>query len=150
MKTLYLAGPMTGYQDYNFPLFFSTAERLRRAGYQVISPAEMDVAAGIEYKTKPGEPGKLLTPTEIRVLIQRDITAILSLRAENGDFIACLPGWERSRGVGAEVYTGRWAGLKLKQIRFDSAPFDTAIMIPITLPEQILVSYDPNDIVEKL
>lgn len=113
MRTCYLAGPMTGYADYNFPRFFSVAKQLRDGGFQVISPAELDVAAGIDYKSTTGG---ALAPFQIRQLIQRDITAILSLRAEDGDFIALLPGWEFSRGAGAEVYTGQWAGLKLRAV----------------------------------
>jgi Domain of unknown function (DUF6378)/Domain of unknown function (DUF4406) len=36
----YLSGPMTGYDDYNFPKFHEVANRLRKSGYSVFNPAE--------------------------------------------------------------------------------------------------------------
>lgn len=37
---LYLAGPMNGYPEKNFPAFHDAAAKLREVGYEVISPAE--------------------------------------------------------------------------------------------------------------
>lgn len=37
---LYLAGPMTGYPDNNYPAFHAAARRLRRGGFAVLNPAE--------------------------------------------------------------------------------------------------------------
>lgn len=39
---IYIAGPMTGYKELNFPAFAATATRLRAQGYEVISPAEVN------------------------------------------------------------------------------------------------------------
>ena len=39
-KRIYISGPMAGVKDYNFPLFFSVANRLRELGWDVINPAE--------------------------------------------------------------------------------------------------------------
>lgn len=139
MKTCYLAGPMTGYEDYNFPAFINTAEKLRAGGFTVISPAEMDINAGVNYKDKAGTK---LSPAEIRVLVKRDIDAILTLRAEEDDFIAMLPGWEKSRGCGSETYTGRWAGLKLKQVV--EHPGGILVLVPIALAQQVTFSVDAS------
>ena len=47
LKTrLYLAGPMRGYKDFNFPAFIEATKKLREAGYIVSCPAEMDRADG--------------------------------------------------------------------------------------------------------
>jgi hypothetical protein len=37
---LYLAGPMTGHPENNYPAFHAAARRLRSAGFVVLNPAE--------------------------------------------------------------------------------------------------------------
>lgn len=41
MKTvIYIAGPMTGYPEHNYPAFNAEAFRLRSLGFEVLNPAE--------------------------------------------------------------------------------------------------------------
>jgi len=40
---LYIAGPMTGYPDSNYPAFNEAALRLRDVGYNVVNPAEISL-----------------------------------------------------------------------------------------------------------
>lgn len=40
LPVLYLAGPMTGLPDFNYPAFRSAAASLERAGFTVLNPAE--------------------------------------------------------------------------------------------------------------
>ena len=40
---LYLAGPMRGYPQFNFPAFHAYAKMLREQGHTVFSPAEKDI-----------------------------------------------------------------------------------------------------------
>lgn len=37
---IYLAGPMTGLPDHNYPAFHAEAARLRSLGHEVLNPAE--------------------------------------------------------------------------------------------------------------
>ena len=40
--TVYIAGPMTGIPEFNYPLFNATAKALRATGVEVRNPAEND------------------------------------------------------------------------------------------------------------
>ena len=44
--TIYVAGPMRGYENYNFPAFDRCSRVLREQGWNVINPAELDKDAG--------------------------------------------------------------------------------------------------------
>lgn len=97
-EKVYLSGPMTGVPLSNFPAFREAATRLRAAGYDVLSPAELDELAGYypdEAGTKPADYGKLLL---------RDLTLIVSERPTK---IVLLDGWRRSYGARAEVSLAR-------------------------------------------
>jgi hypothetical protein len=80
MKTLYLAGPMQGLPQLNFPAFNAEAERLRALGYNVINPADLN---------ESGTPWATCMRTDIRMLLMCD-------------GVALLPGWEKSRGANLE------------------------------------------------
>ena len=41
-QTIYIAGPMRGVPEFNFPLFNSVTLALRKAGHDVFNPAERD------------------------------------------------------------------------------------------------------------
>lgn len=43
MKTIYIAGPMTGLPDFNYPAFNAKASLLRKLGYDVVNPAEFQI-----------------------------------------------------------------------------------------------------------
>jgi nucleoside 2-deoxyribosyltransferase len=98
MKTVYLAGPMRGYEHYNFPAFDVASERLRDLGYKVFSPADMDREHGFDPILNP-EQGCPLTID----CAQRDIDAIFKC-----DSVVLLPGWEKSAGANAEIAVARW------------------------------------------
>ena len=78
---LYLAGPMSGYDEHNFPLFHAEALRLRGLGYEIINPAEMNV--GHQY--------------EWAYCMAEDLKA-----AVDCDGIALLPNWFKSKGASLE------------------------------------------------
>ena len=39
---IYIAGPMTGIKDFNFPAFFEAEKQLNKLGHEVYNPAHND------------------------------------------------------------------------------------------------------------
>lgn len=113
--TFYIAGPMRGHENLNFPAFDRAAECGRQRGYSIISPADLDREHGIDPVKDPGvtEHENILSPAELREIVKRDIAVISSLHAERRDGIAVLDGWENSVGARAEVALARWLGLQV-------------------------------------
>lgn len=100
---VYLAGPMTGLPEWNFPAFDRAAAHGRSLGFDVISPADLDRDAGFAPDHDADINGDLL-----RAVVRRDLDAILSV-----DAIALLPGWENSKGAHAELGVARWLHLRV-------------------------------------
>ena len=102
---VYLAGPMRGYPDFNFPAFDYAAAKLRALGFTVFSPADKDrELIGPEAFINPtGDEDQLaaLTNYTIRTALGNDLAWICA----EADAIALLPGWEASTGATAERAT---------------------------------------------
>lgn len=111
-KTAYVGGPMRGYPEYNFPAFDAARDSLHRRGWDIISPADMDRAHGLDPKNPETEAiVNAWTRDDWKRVIARDVEAIISLDPERGDALALLPGWEQSTGAVAEFFLARWCGL---------------------------------------
>lgn len=111
---LYLAGPMRGIPDFNFPAFHNAAASLRELGHEVFSPAERDnerhgrdIATG--NKTGSLEEAVKNHGFSLRHALADD-TQFICLHAEG---IALLPGWENSAGANAEVALAKALGLQI-------------------------------------
>jgi nucleoside 2-deoxyribosyltransferase len=104
---LYLAGPMTGYPRWNFDAFERGASALRSAGFEVVSPAEVDVAAGFD----PDAPAELFTREHLIAALRRDVLLVLE-----SDGVALLDGWRHSKGALAERALARAAGLPARPL----------------------------------
>lgn len=81
--TYYLAGPMSGYPEYNFPLFEAVTAVLHSAKISILSPHEID------HGETPETRGSLPYQTYIDA-------GIKMLEACQG--IILLPGWPQSSG----------------------------------------------------
>lgn len=92
MIRIYLAGPMTGIADLNYPLFNREAERLRALGYEVENPAENK------------EPPCGSWEGYMRLGIGQLVTC---------DTIANLPDWQDSRGARMENQIAEQLGIKI-------------------------------------
>lgn len=88
--TIYLAGPMSGYPENNYPAFRSAAAYLRDLGYDVRSAhrvAHRTPEGRYEYGQVEGYAHEDYLRDDIRV-------ALLPSQA-----IALLPGWHKSKGA---------------------------------------------------
>lgn len=87
---VYLAGPMSGYEEHNFPAFNAAAADLRSQGYFVINPADHGVVPGAEWAD----------------YLRHDIAKLAACES-----IALLPGWIRSEGARLEVVIAQSLGM---------------------------------------
>jgi nucleoside 2-deoxyribosyltransferase len=92
---VYLAGPMSGLPDFNYPAFHDGAKALRNAGYDVVSPAEVNPE----------------TDQEWAYYMRRDIPELLTC-----DGVVVLPGWENSKGASLEVHIARALDMPIRDI----------------------------------
>lgn len=105
---LYVAGPMRGLPDFNFPAFDAAADFLRSLGHEVISPAEHDREVYPDIEAWPGYAAgdtSLCPAFDFIAAITWDMKAVL-----DSDGIVLLPGWEASSGVAHELYVAKAAG----------------------------------------
>ena len=114
---IYLAGPMRGYKDFNFPAFFAATAKLRADGHEVFNPAERDT------KEWGSERLKSATGSEAEVAAKLGFSGLSLARqcfladtayiCTQADAIAVLPGWAQSRGAQAERALGIAIGLQI-------------------------------------
>jgi hypothetical protein len=102
---IYLAGPMRGIIEFNFPAFMAMATMLRAQGHTVYNPAEHDM----EHVTA----GKFS--------LNKALAADLAWICLEADAVYLLPGWQRSKGATAEYATARALGIKTLN---DGRPLD--------------------------
>lgn len=93
MAKIYIAGPMRGYKDLNFPAFYRAEKELKSGMWDVVNPAELN--------PDPETPWVDCMRVDIKALA--DCDAIYLLR-----------GWENSDGANIEYYIAR--ALKLQII----------------------------------
>lgn len=80
---VYISGPMTGYEELNFPAFNAAARTLRLIGYEVTNPAEFQTdSTGME------------ADAAWCMYMRQDIKALMDC-----DAIVMLPEWPDSRGA---------------------------------------------------
>lgn len=90
--TIYIAGPMTGLPNFNFPAFHAEAARLRGLGYEVVNPAEINPDQHLTWEA--------CMKTCIAALVFCDV-------------IRLLPGWQNSKGASLEHHIAERLGLMI-------------------------------------
>lgn len=97
----YLAGPMSGYPQFNFPAFIAAAADLRARGYEIVSPAELDSENGIDKQAMASTDGDASKLTQTwGDLLSRDVKIV----ADQVQGIIFLDSWEKSRGARLEGF----------------------------------------------
>lgn len=90
-QRVYIAGPMTGYTDYNYPAFDKASKFWADRGWAVLNPADHFL----------GDQG-----LQMATYMRGAVHAVLQ-----ADAIALLPGWAHSPGATMEVIMGHRMGL---------------------------------------
>lgn len=122
---LYLAGPMTGYPEFNFPAFERAAFDLRRQGYDVWSPHESDLESAWKekhaatYDPETGSPGAGVHESH-RYFLAEDLRHVCA-----ADAVAVLDGWEASLGARIETYVAFQLGIPVRPYE-EGVPFEHA------------------------
>lgn len=89
---IYIAGPMTGLPELNFPSFHAEAARLRALGHDVVNPAEINPDPGMKWSDA----------------MRADIRELVTCEG-----ICLLPGFEASRGARLERHIALEIGLTI-------------------------------------
>lgn len=101
---LYLAGPMTGIPQFNFPAFAEATAALRALGHEVISPAEQDPPE-VQAAALASPDGRLDANGMIAGKTWGDILALdVKTVADDVEGVVLLPGWQLSRGARLETF----------------------------------------------
>ena len=121
-STIYVAGPMRGYPLWNYPAFDHCSDVLRKQGWEVVNPAELDRDA------ERLAPVSMVSTSQInyaddefmRKALRRDMIAI----CDNCTAIYMMSNWERSKGARAELAIAKAIGLDV-YFEGDSLPTPT-------------------------
>lgn len=111
---IYLAGPMRGIPEFNFPTFYAAAAKLRAEGHEVFSPAERDnVRHGTDISKGNATGDEELAAKEHGFNLRDALREDLEWICRHADAVALLPGWHLSKGARAERLTALALGIRL-------------------------------------
>ncbi len=98
---IYIAGPMRGLPDFNYPAFNDFAEAHRAVGWDVVNPVEI----GADY----GTPEQInADPALLAAVMAAELHALATC-----DAIYLLNGWHKSEGAQKELATAISYRLKI-------------------------------------
>lgn len=96
MTVLYVAGPMTGLPEFNYPAFRYAADSLAAQGFEVEDPS---------LNENP-------TPGDYHGWLRAGLAQLIRC-----DGVALLDGWEASGGARLEVNVAATLGMRVKPLR---------------------------------
>ena len=104
----YLAGPMTGIPQFNFPAFIEATAAMRDQGYIIFTPAELDSPA-VQEAAMASATGNQADVNMIETwgdMLARDVKLI----TDELDGVVFLSGWAKSKGARLEAFVGILTG----------------------------------------
>jgi nucleoside 2-deoxyribosyltransferase len=116
-KRIYLAGPMTGHVESNFPAFHAAAEWFTKAGWEVVNPAD-------NFGGRTDLPRSSYLRADLMLLTQCDALAL-------------LPGWHESNGAKLEYLLALELGMVI---------FNANTIEPLSKLPEILVTAHTGDV----
>lgn len=125
MSTVYIAGPMTGLPEFNFPAFREASQKYRDLGFTVVSPAELDEQADFDPTGLTGNENLALHGFSLNTILARDLELVSGV-----DGLILLKGWEKSRGAAAEIALAAALDLWIIEDEFGGEPVPARVLMP--------------------
>lgn len=103
-KRIYLAGPMQGIPEFNFPRFDAVAKALRGRGHTVFNPAEKDIERHGGTNIASGNVSGDITTAKAQhgFSLRQALAEDCEFICLEANCVTLLPGWEKSQGSMAE------------------------------------------------
>lgn len=102
---VYIAGPMTGYPEHNFPAFDAARNKIISEGNVPVSPADISRANVFPGANADGT----ITAEAYCFFVKLDFIALLEC-----DEVLILEGWAKSRGAKLEIAVAQACGIPIK------------------------------------
>jgi hypothetical protein len=155
-RIVYVAGPMTGYENFNFPAFdegrdyinqFASIRNDIELPLAAVSPADMDRAHGFDEAEASKHPqGAVVSPTFFFDCMRRDIELVSRSFA-----IILLKGWKASKGANIELFVARMCGVHVWLAQYDSdGALDGHVEAPEWLRSPLIYGDDGNPAHEEI
>ena len=128
---VYTAGKMRGLPSFGADAFRKAARVLREHGFEVISPLEMDEAAGIYVDGLTGFEDLADQGFDLRTTLANDLTVVLL----DVDAVVLLPGWSNSQGAIAEYAAARASGVPTWELTYAG---EEIMLTEITAPLAVI------------
>lgn len=98
-KKIYIAGPMSGYPEFNFPAFYEAETFWTECGYEVFNPANKEQEKELDAEAFKTGDAKLVVAKgfDFRECYLWDVSKVIE-----ADAIYMLKGWQYSPGACGE------------------------------------------------
>ena len=110
---VYVAGPMRGIPEFNYPAFTTATAKLRTQGHEVFNPTEQDLIRDNKDWGREVPSGNLREAEAKGFSLRTALGDDLAFICKYADAVALLPGWVHSKGARAERATAEALGLQV-------------------------------------